>query len=95
MDCLDLSDHLKPIWHEQSDAMGDHASLFASTDRVLAVALSGELFLLSAEGDKCNVLSRLRLFQDDAEVYSHPALVDNHLYIRGSDSIRCVDLSGG
>jgi len=93
--CLDLSDHLKPLWHEQSDALGEHAALFASPDRVLAVALSGELFLLSAGGGRCEVLSRLRLFEDDAEVYSHPALVNNHLYIRGSASICCVDLSGG
>ncbi len=95
MHCLDLNDHLKPIWHEENDAMGDHASFFASRDRVLVVALSGELFLLSAEGNKCEVLSRLRLFEDDADVYSHPALVNNHLYIRGATSICCVDLNGG
>jgi outer membrane protein assembly factor BamB len=93
--CLDLSDHLKPLWHEQCDAMGEHTSLFASPVRVLVVALSGELFLLSAEGNKCEILSRLRLFDDDADVYSHPALVNNHLYIRGSASICCVDISGG
>ena len=59
------------------------------------VGLSGELFLLSAAGNKREILSRLRLFEDDAEVYSHPALVNNRLYIRGSASICCVDLSGG
>ena len=94
MHCLDLSDHLKPLWHEQCDAMGEHTALFASPVRVLVVALSGELFLLSAEGSKCEILSRLRLFEEDTEVYSHPALVNNHLYIRGSASICCVDLSG-
>jgi outer membrane protein assembly factor BamB len=92
--CLDLRDQLKPLWHEENDAMDEHATLFASPDRVLAVALSGELFLLSAEGNKCEVLSRLRLFEDDVEVYSHPALVNNRLYIRGSTSICCVDLVG-
>jgi hypothetical protein len=75
--------------------MGEHTSLFASPVRVLVVALSGELFLLSAEGNKCEILSRLRLFDDDADIYSHPALVNNHLYIRGSASICCVDISGG
>jgi outer membrane protein assembly factor BamB len=93
--CLDLSDHLKPLWHEQCDAMGEHAAIFASPVRILVVALSGELFLLSAEGTRYELLSRLRLFEDDAEVYSHPALVNNHLYIRGTASICCVDLSGG
>jgi outer membrane protein assembly factor BamB/ABC-type phosphate/phosphonate transport system substrate-binding protein len=95
IDCLDLRDHLKPIWHEQNDAMGDHAALFASPDRVLVVTLSGELFLLSAGGRTCEVLSKVRLFEGDAEIYSHPALANNHLYIRGPASICCMDLGGG
>jgi len=95
MNCLDLNDHLKPIWRGQNNDLDGHASLFASPDRVLVVALSGELFLFSAESGKYEVLSRLRLFEDDAEVYSHPALVNNRLYIRGSTSICCVDLNGG
>ena len=93
--CLDLHENLKPIWHEQNDAIGDHATLFASEDRILVVALSGELFLFAAAGDKFEAASRLRLFEDGAEVYSHPALVNNRLYIRGPSSICCVDLQGG
>lgn len=92
--CLDLRDHLKCIWREPSDAFGDYAALFASDDRVLVAALSGELFLLSAAGVKFVVLSRLRIFKDDAETYSHPALVKNRLYLRGPSSVCCVDLGG-
>lgn len=92
--CLNLRDHLKPVWYEQSDSLGDHASLFASENRVLVVSLSGELFLLSADCEKFEILSRLKIFEDETEVYSHPALVNNRLYIRGSSSVCCVDLGG-
>src|SRR2546428_6316649 len=91
--CLDACDNLKCIWRAQNDAFGDHATLFADNQRVLVVALSGELFLLAANTDKFEVLSRLRLFQDDAEIYSHPALVNERLYIRGPSSVCCFDLA--
>jgi hypothetical protein len=42
--------------------------------------------------DSCAIISRLRLFDDDVEVYSHPALVGTRLYARGDSSVVCVDL---
>jgi len=93
--CLDARQNLKQIWHSGDDAIGEHASLFASEDRVLIVTLNGTLILLAAGGDRCQILSRVRVFEDDVEIYSHPALVGSRLYIRGGSTVACVELGGG
>ena len=60
--------------------------------RVLVVTLAGELILLDAQADRCAILSRLKVFEDDVEVYAHPALVGTRLYVRGGFSVMGVDL---
>jgi hypothetical protein len=90
--CLDVRQNLKPVWHWEDDEIGEHTSLFASSGRVLIVTLGGELILLAADGDRCQILSRVRVFEDDVEVYAHPALVGTRLYIRGGSTVGCVEL---
>ncbi|EEF60771.1 PQQ-binding-like beta-propeller repeat protein [Pedosphaera parvula] len=90
--CLDLHNGLKPVWHRQEAALDDHLTLIADDDRVLVITLRGELILLDGRTDTCTIISRLRLFDDDVEVYSHPALVGTRLYVRGGSSLVCVDL---
>jgi hypothetical protein len=92
LQCLDLHHGLKSVWHLDDQAMGDHASFIADNDRVLIVTLGGELILLDAKADNCTIISRLRLFKEDIEVYAHPALVGTRLYARGESSVVCVDL---
>jgi outer membrane protein assembly factor BamB len=91
--CLDIQNGLKPIWHVEVESLGEHASFFADNDRVLVVTFGGELLLLEARADTCSIISRMRLFDDDVELYSHPALAGQRLYARGGSSIVCVDLS--
>jgi hypothetical protein len=85
---------MRPIWHTDDEKIGYHAALIADDRRVLIVSVAGELILLdaAADGSASAVVSRLRLFDDDVEIYSHPALVGSRLYLRGGDSIVCVDL---
>jgi outer membrane protein assembly factor BamB len=92
LSCLDLKNGLKQVWHREDDALGDHVSLFADDERVLVVTLGGELILLDAKADHCEILSRLRLFEGEVEVYSHPALMGTRLYARGGSTVMCVDL---
>jgi len=91
--CLDARQNLKRVWQLKDDKIGDYASFIADGERVLVISLGGELILLDARADHCEVISRLRVFEDDVEVYSHPVLVGNRLYIRGGSSIACVDLA--
>jgi hypothetical protein len=94
--CLDARDGLRPIWRSDDDkTLGDYASLIADDRRVLVVTMTGELILLdaTASASASAIVSRLRAFEDDVEVYSHPALVGTRLYIRGGDSVVCIDLA--
>ena len=91
--CLDWRDNLKCLWRAEDKAFDEFVSLIADRDSVLAVTLSGECLLLSANGNRCEIRSRLRLFEEDAEIFSHPALVGNRLYVRGLESVCCFDLA--
>ena len=90
--CLDVAQGLKPLWLREESSLGDHAALIADAERVLVITHGGELILLDARADTCTVISRLRLFADDEEVYSHPALMGTRLYVRAGSSVVCVDL---
>jgi outer membrane protein assembly factor BamB len=90
--CLDMQKGLKPVWHRNEPALGDYATLIADDERVLVITLGGELILLDGRADECAIISRLRVFDDEVEVYSHPALVGTRLYVRGGSSVVCVDL---
>jgi outer membrane protein assembly factor BamB len=90
--CLDATRMLQPVWHLEDEQLRDHASLFASEDRVLIVTMQGSLILLEAAGTRCQIVSRLRVFEDEAESYSHPALVGGRLYLRSGGTLACVDL---
>ncbi len=90
--CLDVQNGLKPVWEREEEALGDHATFLADDERVLVITLGGELILLDGRADKCSIISRLQLFEDDVEVYSHPALVGTRLYARGGSIVVCVEL---
>jgi len=91
--CLDARNGLKQVWHREDESPGDHATLIADDQRVLVITLGGELILLDAKADDCAVISRLKIFDADVEIYSHPALVDMRLYARAGNSVVCVDLA--
>jgi outer membrane protein assembly factor BamB/ABC-type phosphate/phosphonate transport system substrate-binding protein len=91
--CLDIHKGLRAIWHVDLETLGEHASFFADNDRVLVVTFTGEVLLLDAQAETCRIISRMRLFDDDVELYSHPALAGQRLYARGGSSVVCVDLS--
>lgn len=90
--CLDLQYGLKRIWHRDDDTVGDYATLIADDERVLVITLGGELLLLDSQADDCTIISRLRVFGDEVEVYPHPALIGSRLYLRGGSSVVCLDL---
>jgi outer membrane protein assembly factor BamB len=92
--CLDIRQGLRTVWHQVEGLDGDFASLIADDERVLVVTLGGELLLLDARADGFSVLSRSRVFEDEVETYSHPALVGSRLYLRGGTSVVCLDLDG-
>jgi len=92
--CLDLKQGLKTLWEGVTDrAYDDYVSIIAGRDRLLIAAVDGELLLVEAGREKYRLVSRLRLFED-SDVWSHPALVRDRLYVRNDTSVVCVLLSG-
>lgn len=90
---LDIAGGLKSAWHKADEAPGDYATMLTDGERVLLITLAGELVLIDAGSTDGRIISRLRVFTDNVEVYSHAALVDSKLFIRGGSSLFCVDLA--
>jgi ABC-type phosphate/phosphonate transport system substrate-binding protein len=88
--CLDPYDRLKTLYRAESDGLfKEHATFIAGGGRVLAVTVGGELVLFKAARDGFTLVDRLRVF-DGTEVWSHPALVGNRLYLRSMNEICCI-----
>ena len=92
--CLDLEDELKTLWEEyEDDSLTQYCSFIAGNGHVLVTAQTGEVYLIRADKNAYNCVGRLSLFEDvadtDREVWSHPALVGNRLYIRNLLAVYC------
>ena len=88
--CLDAGDGLRTLYAAEGDkAFKEHAAFIAGRGRVLAVTVGGELILLKAARDGFTPISRLQVFTG-TEVWSHPALVGDRLYLRSMTEICCI-----
>jgi outer membrane protein assembly factor BamB len=91
--CLDLAAGLKRIWLNEDSAFSTYSTVIAAPGRLLVTTQDGELFLFDTRADDSAPLARLRVFEGDSGVYSHPALVGSSLYVRGSTAICCLELA--
>jgi outer membrane protein assembly factor BamB len=91
--CLDLAAGLKVLWQTEAEPFEDYCSFIAGQGRVLISTQKGALCLLKADKRGFSQISRLELFQDESaaerDVWSHPALIGNRLYIRNSLAVYC------
>ena len=91
--CLDINNGLREIWRMRDPALGDYASIIASDDRILVIG-NGELILMPADGSR-EIISRLRVMDENTELYSHPAYVSGRLYLRGENKLKAIRLENG
>jgi ABC-type phosphate/phosphonate transport system substrate-binding protein len=89
--CLDLDRQLQPRWTADRDVFADHVTLIGGPNHILVITLGGQALLVSATGDRYTEIARMTLF-DGAESYSHPALVNRRLFVRGADTLWCLAL---
>lgn len=91
--CLDLRDGLKLRWTSDEEPFADYCTFIAGNGHVLVTAQSGKLCLLRATGDSIELCSRVDLFLDvvssQRDVWSHPALLGNRLYVRNTVAVYC------
>lgn len=90
--CLDVSSGLHAIWSAEDEAFEDYVSIIGGPKRILITSSRGELLLVSTEGNRYQLISRMAVFDDDSEVLSHPALAGKRLYIRSTTAVCCVSL---
>ena len=90
--CLDLNSGLGAEWIAEDEAFEDYVSIIAGRQRILVTSAEGELLLVGIGRQKYELISRLRVFGEDSEVLSHPALAGKRLYIRDGSTICCVAL---
>ena len=90
---MDLDNGLKTLyWTADRPEFKDHVTLLAGNGVVLGITVTGELILLKAARDAFTPIARLRVFEG-VEVWSHPALVGNRLYLRSMNEIACILLN--
>lgn len=90
--CLDLNDGLKTLWAGEDDAYLDYVSIIADEDRVLVSTVDGQLILVENTPEAYREVGRVRLFPEDSDSYSHPALVGDRLYIRNETTLVAIEL---
>ena len=89
--CLDARRGLKLLWKAEDEAFDDYACLIGGNGRVLILGVGGELLLVRARRDKYELISRLRVFDPEkTEIWPHPALAGNRLYIRTQNAAYCL-----
>jgi len=90
--CLDPRQGLKTLWKSEDEAYQDYACLIGGGGRVLVTTVTGELLLVRATDRRYELIARLQPFAYEAEVWSHPAIVGNRLYLRTQKEVVCLRL---
>jgi outer membrane protein assembly factor BamB len=89
---FDLTRGMTSIATSDDQIFAEHTSLIASQSRILTTTLRGELVLIDATAADLKHASRLKLFDGEEGLYSHPALVGTRLYVRGTTHLVCLEL---
>ncbi len=83
---------MKTVFVSQEDMFHDNSNMIGGNVRVLVWTNSGDLLLLDAAANEFKPLSRLRPFgAGKVDSMSHPAIVGNRLYLRGSSELACFE----
>ena len=90
--CLDVTDSLKSIWASDDLAYSEYATVLASSNRLLVTTQHGEVILVDATADRYLEQGRWKLWPKEAGLYSHPAVVGDKLFVRGSRELLCISL---
>tara|TARA_R110002049_G_scaffold285698_4_gene467095 strand:- start:264050 stop:266011 length:1962 start_codon:yes stop_codon:yes gene_type:complete len=91
--CLDASKGYETLWSQADERFYDHTNLIAGNGRVLLWSSGCDLMLLDAEADEFSVLASIRpINHNKAESMSHPAIVDDRIYLRSQHELICLRL---
>jgi hypothetical protein len=85
--CLDPADGLKTLWTQEDEdpTLGEVAHVVVGGDRAMIFGDKGEMVMVRATRDKCQVLGKANLCPSatkSAVVWSHPAITRTRIFIR-------------
>jgi hypothetical protein len=87
--CLDPKT-LKTLWvNSKEPAVMGFTMVIAGNERILILNEEGDLALVAAKADKCELLGKLKVCE---KTWSHPALADGKLYVRDKKALYCYSL---
>jgi outer membrane protein assembly factor BamB len=87
--CLDPKT-LKTLWvNSKEPAVMGFTMVIAGNERILVLNEEGDLALVTARADKCELLGKLKVC---GKTWSHPALADGKLYVRDKKVLYCYSL---
>jgi len=83
-------DLLKTLWiYDEDDCVDGVCHAIVSQDRALIMCEDGQLLLLAADRDACQILDRQKLCE---KTWVHPALAYGRLYVRDKNMLYCYDM---
>ena len=81
---------LKTLWiYDAEDAVSGLCHVIASEDRALVMCEDGQLLLLAADRQSCQILDRMKLCD---KTWVHPALAGGRFYVRDTTMLYCYDM---
>jgi outer membrane protein assembly factor BamB len=83
--CLDPADELKTLWtQDEEDAFQGLAHIIAGGDRAMVFGDKGEMVMIRATREKCEILGRAKLCGTDKSsiVWAHPAIAGGIIFVR-------------
>jgi len=97
--CLDAARGLRCIWKSDREMFCDHSSIIAGNGHVLVGLKSGKLALLPARPEKTAQPKILTVFEPaedlEPEMWSHPAIVKDRIYLRSHSEIVALRTAAG
>ncbi len=84
--CMDPNDNLKTLWiQDKEDSFRGMAHIIAAKDRALVFGDKGEMVMIRATKDKCEILGRAKLCvaaSKSSVVWAPPAIADGRIFVR-------------
>ena len=89
---LDPKKNLATATYITDDAFDNYGCLIASDSRLLAISDEGELLLIATDQATPEITSRLKLQHERTQVFSHPAVAGETIYVRLGTTLAALKL---
>jgi outer membrane protein assembly factor BamB len=88
--CFDIENKFQELWESTDRDFTKYCALVSNDQYVLMITMDGVLILFDATTDNFTPISRLRCFEEEKGLYSHPAFFNGVAYLRGSGELRAI-----